>query len=102
MSAPEKPSVSSLMSQAHEVSRFENLFFKTLESAYYNNEWGLDWLSWLSTNYELPLASFLSYITQESAKKGIIVSSITGKIEDFTLKLNVTVDGIDYQIEREV
>ena len=95
-----KPSVSGLMSQSHEVSRFENIFKKSVNTAYYNQLWGLDWVLWLNSSFQLPLNSFISYLTQESAKQGIILTEVIAIIEDFTLNLNVTIDGVRYRSSR--
>ena len=92
----EKPSVSGLMSQSHEVNRFENLFFKAVGTAYYNLKWGLDWEFWLSPEYALPINSFVSYLTQDATVRGIIIDEITADIENFTLTLNVTIEGVEF------
>ena len=102
MTYRDKPSVSGLMSQSHEVSRFENLFYKTVNTAYYLQDWGLDWPMFLNNNYQIPLNSFLSYLTQEAMKKGIGITSLTGEIIDFTLHLNVVIDGIEYQTSTDL
>lgn len=94
----EKISVSGLMEFTHEVERFENLFYKTINSAYYQVDAGLDWQFWLSSDYALPLASFLSYLTQQASLFGIIIEEISGKIENFTLILNVKIEGFEFQL----
>lgn len=98
--AAEKESVSGLMSQSHEISRFENLFMKAINTAYYNEKWGLDWLFFMNSTFEIPLNSFVSYLTQEAIKHGIVVDSIEARIENFTLKLNVTIESLEYEINR--
>ena len=102
MSFTEKPSVSGLMTQSHEVSRFENLVFKTVGTAYYFDTWGLDWPLFLNNNYQIPLNSFLSYLTQEAMKKGITVTTLTGTIENFTLQINAVIDGVEYQTSTDL
>jgi len=98
----EKPSVSGLMNQSHEINRFENLFFKQLGTAYYNQSWGLDWRLWLDTKYELSLGSFFSYVTQEAMKKGIVVTNIDGGIKEFTLQTKVKIEGLSFDISRGI
>ena len=92
----EKPSVSGLMSQSHEVSRFENLFFKTINTAYYNTDWGLDWEFWLEPEHNLPLNSFVSYLVQDATQHGIIIDDISATIENFTLTMTVTIKGFTF------
>lgn len=98
----EKPSVSGLMTETHEVERFENLFMKSIDTAYYDAEWGLDWSFFLTSDYAIPLDSFLSYLTQEAANVGIILEHIAGRIENFTLILNVIIDGFEFQLGNEL
>lgn len=95
----EKPSVSGLMNFTHEVERFENLFYKIVQSAYYNQEFGLDWRFWVESPFELPLKSFLSYVTQESSKLGIVLDSIEGNVRDFTLTIRVVIGGLPYEFQ---
>ena len=95
-----KPSVSGLMSNDHEINRFENLFYKPVKSAYYFKEWGLDWSLFLSQGFDVPLTSFLSYVRQEATKQGIIIESINGTISDFTLTTTVKINGIEQDINR--
>lgn len=96
----EKYSVSGLMKQTHEISRFENLFFKQVGSAYYNQDWGLDWEFFLNTPYEIPLESFVSYMTQESARRGIIITDVNAEIRNFTLQMAVEIEGLKFSLER--
>lgn len=98
----EKPSVSGLMNQHHEISRFENLFFKKINTAYYNPKWGLDWDLFLSNRFDVSLGSFLSYVRQEAGKQGIVITEISAEIVNFTLELTVTIDGIQYTTNREI
>ena len=92
----QKPSSTGLMSQSHEVSRFENLFFKKIDSAYYNLKWGLDWNFFLDSSYEIPLNSFGAYLVQQAMGHGIVVTGLHLAIADFTLTMTVTVDGIEF------
>lgn len=98
----EKISVSGLMTFTHEVERFENLFYKTINSAYYQLDAGLDWKFFLTSDYKIPLQSFLSYLVQQAAIYGIIVEKITGEIVNFTLVLNVTIEGFEFQLGQEL
>ena len=100
--AAEKQSVSGYMTQSHEISRFENLFFKAVNTAYYNTEWGLDWEFWLSPEYVLPLNSFLSYLVQDCTKHGIIVDSIDGDVRNFTLIITVIIEGIEFELNQGI
>ena len=90
------------MTYTHEVERFENLFYKTINSAYYQPNAGLDWGFFLTSDYQIPLQSFLSYLIQEAAQYGIIIENITGKIENFTLVLNVVIEGFEFQLGQEL
>ena len=98
----EKPSVSGLMGMSHEVERFENLFYSTVNSHYYLSTWGLDWEFWLSQDYDLSVDSFLSYLSQEAAKRGIQIQEIKGEVIDFTLEITVTINGIIYNTIRGI
>lgn len=100
MNVHEKPSVSGLMTQHHEVSRFENLFMKAIETAYYNEKWGLDWVFFLNSEYQIPINAFVSYLTQEAVKHGIVIENIDAKIKDFTLTMVVTIEGLTYEFNR--
>lgn len=102
MAANEKPSVSGLMDQSHEVSRFENLVMKSIDTAYYNPSWGLDWEFWLNDNNDYPLSSLASYVTQESMLKGIVVQDINLSIADFTLQYRVIIEGITLDTKRDL
>ena len=97
---PEKPSVSGLMAQHHEVSRFENMFMKQVGTAYYFKTWGLDWVFWIDSPYQLPINSLTSYLTQQCSKQGVLVDSIVANIDDFTLQLKVNIDGVQYETSR--
>ena len=98
----EKPSVSGLMTFTHEVERFENLFFKTINSAYYQPNAGLDWDFYLTSDYQIPLKSFLSYLVQEAGKYGIIIEDISASIKDFTLTLLVTIEGFEFELGQDL
>lgn len=98
----EKPSVSGLMTFTHEVERFENLFYKTINSAYYQPNAGLDWEFFLTADYQISLKSFLSYLVQEAGKYGIIVEDIDAKIENFTLILLVTIEGFELELGQDL
>lgn len=102
MAISEKPSVSGLMKQSHEVSRLENLFFKRVNSAYYFKEWGLDWEFFLGSKFELPIEAFTSYLTQDAMTHGILIQSIRLNIEDFTLKMVATVEGITFETAKKI
>lgn len=97
-----KPSVSGLMSNDHEINRFENLFYKPVKSAYYFQEWGLDWSLFLSQGFTAPLSSFFSYVRQEATKQGIIIESINGDISNFTLNMTVKINDIEHDMNRGI
>ena len=84
-----KTSVTGLIDQQHEVHRLDNLFYKEIGSAYYLKDYGLEWRFFNSEKVDLPVNSFLSYLTQEATKHGIVITNIKSKVEDFTLNLRV-------------
>jgi hypothetical protein len=96
----QKHSVTGLLSQGHEVTRFENLFYKAVGSAYYNLEWGLDWNLFLLQDFNISVDSFLSYVTQEATKRGIVIDKLDGGILDFRLQIDVTVEGLTTELSR--
>ena len=98
----EKPSVSGLMSQTHEISRFENLFFKAIDTAYYNKKWGLDWVFWLTPDYNLPLNSFVSYLVQDATQRAIVIDDIVADVKNFTMVMTVTIQGIEFTTEKGI
>lgn len=85
----DKKSLTGLMTQQHEVHRLENLFYKEVGSAYYLPLFGLEWAFFLSERVELPVNSFLSYLTQEATTHGIIITNIESNVSDFALNLNI-------------
>lgn len=80
-------SVTGLINQQHEVQRLENLFYKKVDSAYYLKSYGLEWDFFLSDRAELPINGFLSYLTQEATKHGIVITDLKYSSEDFTFNL---------------
>lgn len=86
----DKKSVTGLMNQAHEVQRLENLFYKKKDSAYFLPDYGLEWDYFLSEKIELPVNSFLSYMTQQATQNGIIITNIDQNVAEFSLNLDVT------------
>ena len=82
-----KRSLTGLMTNQHEVNRLDNLFFKKIRSAYYLLDYGLDWDFFTNQKVEIPVESFLSYITQRSANQGIIVTNLDAEVSNFTFYL---------------
>ena len=84
-----KESVTGLINQDHEVHRLDNLFFKEVGSAYYLQDYGLEWSFFVSERIEVPVNSFLSYMTQQATQNGIIITDINQTFENFTLNLEI-------------
>ena len=84
-----KKSITGLINQQHEVHRLENLFYKVVGSAYYLEDYGLDWGFFNNPKIEISTDSFLNYLVQEASKNGIICTEITSEVKDFTLNVRV-------------
>ena len=82
-----KRSLTGLMTSQHEVNRLDNLFFKKIRSAYYLLDYGLDWDFFTNQKIEIPLNSFLSYMTQRSANQAIIVTNLDADVKNFSIYL---------------
>jgi hypothetical protein len=95
-----KPTLTGLMDQQHEVHRLENLFYKKIKSAYYLQDYGLDWNFFLSRDVEIPINSFVSYLTQRSGRQGLILLETTTQIEDFTFKMRAKLLGEEITLLR--
>lgn len=91
-----KSSVTGLMTQQHETHRLENLFYKRVKSAYYLQDYGLDWDYWTNRKVELPVASFISYLSQRATLQSIVVLDMSYQLQDFTL--DVTAKLLDEEI----
>jgi hypothetical protein len=97
-----KPSITGLMNQQHEVHRLENLFYKKVNSAYYLPDYGLDWDFFVAQNVEIPVNSFISYLTQRAGRQGLIMLETASSIENFTFTLNTKLLGEEITLLRGV
>ncbi len=95
-----RPSITRLFDQEREVTRFENLLFKRINTATFCAEWGLEWKAFDNDSFTVPVSSLLSNIQQESAARSIMIDSISADIKDFTLFISVKIKGIEYSMNR--
>lgn len=80
-----KTSLTGLMTQQHEVHRFNNLYHKQKGSAYYLPDFGLDWSFFGTRQAEIPVGAFLSYLNQRATDNGIVVLDQSHEFKNFEL-----------------
>ena len=89
-SLKQKPSHTGLMTSQHEVNRLDNIFFKKTLSAFYLDEYGLDWDLFESPKITVSIPSFVNYITRQATNQGITILSLEQAFGEFQLNLKAT------------
>lgn len=87
-------SLTGYLGKARSVARFENEFKTQVGSLYYTPNVGFDFLYWQMLGVNFSAASFNTWIIEESVKKAIIILSSSVSIDEFTLKLDYTLAGV--------
>lgn len=87
-------SLTGYLGKARSVARFENEFKTQSGSLYYESNIGFDFSYWQMAGVEFSAASFNTWIIEESVKKAIIILSSSVSVDEFTLKLDYTLAGV--------
>lgn len=87
-------SLTGYLGKARSVARFENEFKTQAASLYYAENIGFDFSYWQMPGVNFSVASFNTWIIEESVKKAIIILSSSVSVEEFTLKLDYTLAGV--------
>lgn len=87
-------SLTGYLGKARSVARFENEFETQLASLYYSPNVGFDFSYWQMAGVNFSSASFNTWIIEESVKKAIIILNSSVSVNNFTLKLDYTLAGV--------
>lgn len=87
-------SLTGYLGKARSVARFENEFKTQAGGLYYEPTIGFDFSYWQMGDVNFSADAFNTWIIDESVKKAIIVLSSRVSVDQFTLKLEYTLAGV--------
>lgn len=86
-----KKSLTGYLNRSNDVGKLENLIFVQYGSAYYFPQFGIDRKFYVESHYQIQIETFTSYIRQMALYNGIVTTSISSRIENFTALIDYTV-----------